>query len=60
MRVYVVSANTDQGTYVQEVFVSEQDAKKYIASEQVKMEVDDRELVDYHIDPRTLRTGWNG
>ena len=60
MKVYVVTASTYQDNHVQEVFVNEQDAKRYIADEKIKLEVDDREMIDYHIDPRTLRTGWRG
>jgi len=60
MKVYVVTASTYQDNHVQEVFVNEQDAKRYIADEKIKLEVDDREMIDYVNHPRTLRTGWRG
>jgi len=61
MRVYVTKEMMRwEYTEVKEVFVNELDAKKWVADEESKLEIEQREYMSFDYEPRELRTAWNG
>lgn len=63
MRVYVGTRTLPwEYTEVGEVFVNENDAKKWVADQETKVDPN-ADPADNHVfgyQPRELRTGWNG